>query len=310
MKVLRYLLIILMIPTMGHTNPKLFSSDWPVWNLTDGMHKNGMLDSFNYRNTKYATCLRWFKAGNLDITFMTLYDFISIQPTKLPTVIIGVTDYSNGGDKIIARNSIKKPADLKGKKILLPSDTISLWLLHNYLMANALTVDDVEVVDQNETLAALQFKEDQSFAAVVGWNPIINKALSEDSYIAATSADFPKVIYDVIVAKKSLVDENSSLVDSFVSDFYKGIHDDDVIDKTAQGLSVTSKEYRTWLQDAYVFPSRAAANDQYNRLIHQSNKIANFLTTAPKSILSTQAASRFRPRKLDMNSLIKFGNNR
>ena len=99
MKILRYLLIILLIPTMGHTSPKLFSSDWPVWNLTDGMHKKGLLDSFNYRNTKYATCLRWFKAGNLDITFMTLYDFISIQPTVLPTVIIGVTDYSNGERK-------------------------------------------------------------------------------------------------------------------------------------------------------------------------------------------------------------------
>ena len=85
--------------------------------------------NFNYRNTKYATCLRWFKAGNLDITFMTLYDFISIQPTKLPSAIIGVTDYSNGGDKIIVRNSIKKAADLRRKKILLPTDTISLWLL-------------------------------------------------------------------------------------------------------------------------------------------------------------------------------------
>ena len=137
MKILRYLLIFIMIPTLGHTNPKLFSSDWPVWNLTDGMHKNGLLKGFDYRMTKYTTCLRWFKAGNLDVTFMTLFDFISIQPTQLPSVIIGVTDYSNGGDKIIVRNSIRNAADLKGKKILLPSDTISLWLLHNYLKASS-----------------------------------------------------------------------------------------------------------------------------------------------------------------------------
>jgi ABC-type nitrate/sulfonate/bicarbonate transport system substrate-binding protein len=169
-----------------------------------------------------------------------------------------------------------------------------------------LTVEDVEIVDQKETLAALQFKEDRSFSAVVGWNPIINKALSDNSYIAATSADFPKVIYDVMVAKKSFVDENPGLVDSFVSDFYKSIQDDDIIDKTAQSLSVTSKEYKSWLQDAYVFRSRVDANDQYKRLIHQSKKIVNFLTTAPKSIQGTEAKSRFRPRKLDINSLIHF----
>lgn len=216
MKNLICLSVILLAPVLGHAEPTLVSSDWPVWNLSEGMHKSGLLNSFDYRMEEYETCLRWFGAGNIDITFMTLYDYISIQPTKVPTVILGVTDYSSGGDKLIVRKSIKNPNDLRNKKILLPTNTISLWLLHNYLEPHGLSIDDVVPVDQNETLAAHQFKEHPSFSAVVGWNPFIKQALNADSYVAATSADFPGVIYDLVVAKKSFVDENPDLVDAFL----------------------------------------------------------------------------------------------
>lgn len=306
MKNFIFVLIILLSPVSGHAEPRLFSSDWPVWGLTEGMHKNGLLNSFDYRMKKYETCLMWFQAGNLEITFMTLYDFISIQPTEVPSVILGVTDYSNGGDKIIVRNSLKNGKDLRSKKILLPSNTISLWFLHNYLKAHGLSIDDVEIVDQKETLAPLQFKENPSFSAVVGWNPMINVALNADSYIASTSADFPEVIYDLIVAKKSFVDKNPDLVNAFLSDFYKSIHNDNVINKTAQTLSATSGEYKSWLKDAHIFSSRSDANNQLKKLIFNSNNIINFLTTAPKSLQNINAKSKFRPRTIDIKTLIYF----
>ena len=125
MKIYELTLILLFSSVVTHAEPKLLSSDWPVWNLTEGMHENELLDDFSYQTKEYETTLKWFWAGNVEVTFMTLYDFISIQPTKTPTVILGVTDYSSGGDKIIFRNDIKKPCDLKGKKVLLAS-TLSL----------------------------------------------------------------------------------------------------------------------------------------------------------------------------------------
>lgn len=306
MKNLICLSVILLAPVLGHAEPTLVSSDWPVWNLSEGMHKSGLLNSFEYRMEEYETCLRWFGAGNIDITFMTLYDYISIQPTKVPTVILGVTDYSSGGDKLIVRKSIKNPNDLRNKKILLPTNTISLWLLHNYLEPHGLSIDDVVPVDQNETLAAHQFKEHPSFSAVVGWNPFIKQALNADSYVAATSADFPGVIYDLVVAKKSFVDENPDLVDAFLSDYYRSIHNEDIINETAQTLSVTAGEYKSWLEDAHIFPSRISANSQYKKLLDNSIRIIDFLTAAPKSLHDTKAKSRFRHRTIDMKALIHF----
>jgi len=277
-----------------------------VWGLTEGLHSAGLLNYFVYRLEKYETCLKWFEAGNIDITFMTLYDFIAIQPTKEATVIIGITDYSNGGDKLIIKNTIHKPYDLKNQSILLPSQTISLWLLNNYLEKNGLTINDVKIIDQNEQLAPLQFNESSQFSAVVGWNPTINNALTDNSHIAATSADFPGVIYDLIVAKKSFVDKNPQLVKNFLSNYYTNIQSDGIIDKTAQAFSVSKEDYKSWLEDAYIFPNQLAANDQYEKLFSSSKNIIKFLTTPPTSLLDTDSESIFHQRNIDMASLLYF----
>jgi len=301
-----FLILFCLIPINSYSEPKLFSSDWPVWGLTEGMHKSGLLNKFDYRIEKYDTCLKWFEAGNVDITFMTLYDFISIQPTKDPTVIIGITDYSNGGDKLIVKKTIKTAMDLKDKQILLPSRTISLWLLNNYLKKNDLNIHDVDIRDQNENLGPLQFNESSNYKAVVGWNPIINKALTNKSYIAATSADFPEAIYDLVVAKKSFVDNNPQLVENFLSDYYDSINSEYIISQSAQSFSVSTDEYKSWLKDAFIYPTRAIASKQYKKLFDTSEEIITFLTKPPKSLKNTKTESMFRQRDIDMQSLIYF----
>lgn len=289
-----------------YSEPKLFSSDWPVWNLTEGMYKEQLLDSFDYRIKKYESAIKWFKAGNLDVTFMTLYDFISIQPTKSPVVILGVTDYSNGGDKIIFRKNIKTPADLKGKKVVLATNTVSLWLLHSYLEKHGMSINDVSVINQAPQLAPLLFREDDSISAVVGWNPHIDNALNESSYIVSTSADFPRAIYDLIVAKKDFVDKNPELVETFLMNYYASIQSDSIIDKTAASLSVSGAEYRSWLNDAKIFASQKTANAEKQYLLNSANRTTKFLTTAPSSLQHPETKSKFRSRVLDIENMVHF----
>lgn len=291
---------------IAYSNPKLFSSDWPVWNITEGMYKERLLEGFNYRLKKYESTLKWFKAGNLEVTFMTLYDFISIHPTKEPVVILGVTDYSHGGDKIILRKNIKKPTDLKGKKIVLASNTVSLWFLHNYLDKYGMSLNDVVIINQSPQLAPLLFREDASISAVVGWNPNIDDALNKNSYVANTSADFPRAIYDLIVAKKDFVDKSPDVVEKFLTDYYAGIHSDSIIDKTAETLSISGKEYRLWLKDAKIFSSRSDANNEQQHLHKSGNKIIKFLTKAPKSLQHLKTKKIFKRRNLDIEKVIYF----
>lgn len=300
-----FTLILIFISSSTLAN-KLFSSDWPVWNITEGMAKKGLLDGFDYHFKKYETTIKWFKAGNLDVTFMTLYDFISIQPTKVPTVILGVTDYSNGGDKIIFRNEIKKPTDLKGKKVVLATDTISLWLLHEYLIKHGMTLNDIQIVNKNPKLAPLLFRDNASFSAVVGWNPNIDIALNENSYVASTSADFPRSIYDLIVAKKDFVEYNPVIIKHFIADYYQSLTNDSIIENTAVTHSVSSAEYKSWLSDAKIFETQIDSRNERKFLNINAQRIVNFLTLAPDSLTHSKTIKRFKKRNLKFNRLIQF----
>ena len=306
MKKVLFTLFILFNAGNTYSQPKFFSSDWPVWSITEGMHQEQLLDNFSYRMTTYESTIKWFKAGNLDVTFMTLYDFISIQPTKKPVVILGVTDYSNGGDKIIFRKNIKTPADLKGKKVVLASNTISLWLLHNYLEKHGMSLNDISIINQSPQLAPLLFREDDSISAVVGWNPNIDKALNGNSYIASTSADFPRTIYDLIVARKDFAEKNPEALEMFLTDYYESTQSDAIVDITAVTLSISGDEYRSWLSDAKIFPSRKAANDEKQHLQKSASRTIKFLTVAPNSLQHPETKSRFKHRVIDIEKMIHF----
>ncbi|OUS30479.1 hypothetical protein A9Q99_05860 [Gammaproteobacteria bacterium 45_16_T64] len=298
--------LMLMFAHLTYAQPKLFSSDWPVWNLTEGMNEKGLLNDFDYSFKNYETALKWFKAGNVDVTFMTLYDFISMQPTKQPTLILGVTDYSNGGDKLILRNTIKKAEDLRGKKVLLASNTISLWLLHNYLEKHGMNLNDVQIINKSVNSAPLLFKEDKSYAAVVGWNPNIEKALDESSYVGSTSRDYPRAIYDLIVAKESFHTSSKDLSKKLLQSYFRSLTDKEVIESTAMGLSVSEEEYRLWLDDAKIFETWEESNLEYQHLVNNAERIRIFLSKAPTTIRDEETRKRFMPRDIDILDLIGF----
>ena len=105
-------------------NVKMAGSDWPVWEHAHGMDEQGKLENIDFSYEKYATCIDGFVKGKIDVTFMTIYDFIATQRENPNGVIIAVQDYSNGGDGIIIREDIVSAADLKDTKIGLPTEAI------------------------------------------------------------------------------------------------------------------------------------------------------------------------------------------
>lgn len=65
-------------------------------------------------------------SGQLDANCQTLYDTIYIMGTnsQVDQVIVALTDWSMGGDQIIAAPGIQTIREFKGKKLLLNRD---LW---------------------------------------------------------------------------------------------------------------------------------------------------------------------------------------
>lgn len=109
--------------------PVMCVSDWPVWELARVVPSASKFE-LNYEN--YRTCVNQFIYGKLDITFLALYDFIRIQRQNQNGKIISITDYSNGGDKIVVKKNYEFK---KGKReiVYMQVDSISLYLFYLYL---------------------------------------------------------------------------------------------------------------------------------------------------------------------------------
>lgn len=117
------------------------------------------------------------------------------------------SDWSRGGDAIVARRGISKVADLKGKKIALapmtPSHTFLIWLLD----AAGMTMKDVTLVQVPSAIdAADAFKSGSADAAVV-WSPddAICVEKVPGSRVLESTKNATHIIADVFIAKRDFI---------------------------------------------------------------------------------------------------------
>jgi NitT/TauT family transport system substrate-binding protein len=200
---------------------------------------NPSKDSLFYKRGKFAvqlvreenatTQLQGYASGKYPIIWAPmdslpiLYDALHTDKRIAPKVL-GLFDWSAGGDGILAKSRIKNPADLKGQVILTSSNTPYSFMLLWYLAQNGLTGQDVKVVWVDDGDKALKmFKGDDRIAAWVSWTPFINDCLdsSSKSYVPGarlliSSKDANQLIADCYIVRSDLLQDKGDLMTSFV----------------------------------------------------------------------------------------------
>lgn len=141
------------------------------------------------------------------------------------------TDWSRGGDAIVAGESIKTIEDLRGKKIALTQFTPSHWLLETALRASHLssteqqTIRDNLVFTQDAPAARSIFVAGQVDAAVT-WEPDVTQALKrEHSHILTSTKDFPNIIADMLVAQKTFIKQHPKAIEALVRGWLDGVEE-------------------------------------------------------------------------------------
>ena len=110
-----------------------------------------------------------------------LVDAFKVDKRVIPRVL-GLFDWSNGGDGIVAKSVINSPADLKGKTILTSSNTPYAFMLLWYLAQYGMTGNDVKVVWVDDGDKALElFKNSPEIVAWVTWSPYLQDVLNSKS---------------------------------------------------------------------------------------------------------------------------------
>jgi NitT/TauT family transport system substrate-binding protein len=182
---------------------KIGYSDWPGWvawqvAIDKGWFKEaGVPVDFEWFD--YSASMDAFSAGKIDAVTMTNGDALVTGAAGGKSVMIMLTDYSNGNDMIVAKPGIKSLKDLKGKKVAVEEGLVEHLLLLNGLKKAGMKESDVTLVNA-KTNEMPQVLASGDVAAIGAWQPIAGQAMKSlpGSRPVYTSADEPGLIYDVL----------------------------------------------------------------------------------------------------------------
>lgn len=202
----------LMLSSLAHAAEplKIGYSDWPGWvawqvAIDKGWFKEAGVD-VKFEWFDYSASMDAFTAGKVDAVLMTNGDALVTGAGGAKSVMVMITDYSNGNDMIVAKPGIKSVTDLKGKKVAVEVGLVEHLLLRNAMKKAGMKASDITVVNAktNEMPQVLAAKD---IDAIGAWQPISGEAMkaAPGSKPIYTSADEPGLIYDVLAVNPASV---------------------------------------------------------------------------------------------------------
>lgn len=154
------------------------------------------------------------EAGRIDLALDMIGSWVGLAQSGAQLVIVGETDWSNGGDKIIARQGYDL-TKLKGSRVGVYLDQPSVtFFLHRFLQSKQLTLADVEAVELEPQAMADNFIAGK-LPLIVNYDPQALRAEKEGKgQVVATSASYAGVIPEGFAALapnwKSISDEDKA----------------------------------------------------------------------------------------------------
>ncbi len=178
-------------------------SDWPGWvawevAIDKGWFKEAGVD-VNFQWFDYSASMDAYTAGKIDADLMTNGDTLVTGAGGGKSVMIMLTDYSNGNDIIVGKPGINTLKDLKGKKVSVEVGLVEHLLLLDGLKKAGMHESDVTLVNA-KTNEMPQVLASNDVAAIGAWQPIAGEAMKAvpGSHPVYTSAQEPGLIYDVL----------------------------------------------------------------------------------------------------------------
>jgi len=226
-----------------------------------------------------------YAAGDVHVGWATLdmlplfLEGLQRDSRTMPRVFQQV-DFSNGGDGIVVRESIRSVADLRGKTIVLAQNSPSQFFVLNALINGGLQPGDVTFkYTQDAFQAAAAFNADKSLSAAVSWAPdIYNLSEVRGNRMLVTTATANKLIADVWFSRADFAKDHPDVIEGLVRGIFDAMEalkeqpaKQEVAKLMAVGYSIPETDALSMLGDAHS--TNYAENKDF--FLNQNNP-ANF----------------------------------
>jgi NitT/TauT family transport system substrate-binding protein len=180
--------------------------------------------------------------GTVDM--MTLFAPELQRDSRTAPRILQQIDWSNGGDGIVVRSSIKSVADLRKRTITLAQNSPSEYYLNSLLLSAGLRPADINPKYTATAFeAAAAFVADKKVDACVSWAPDIYNIPERiaGTRILSSTADANKLIADVYAVRADFVRDHPEVVEGLIAGIFEGM---DLVKEKPE-------EAARWMADAF-----------------------------------------------------------
>ena len=198
------------------------------------------------------------KSGSLDAIATTPDTFSRTYANGIETVQVLGLDASVGGDGIVAENSIRTVADLRGQQVGVSAGSTSQWFLAYVLDQNGLSLDDVKQVDMTSGDAGSAFAAGRIPAAVT-WEPWLSKAQKNpDGHVLVSTKKYPTIITDQVAFDPDFLKENPDSVRAFVKGYQAAVeflrtNEDQALEHVTDYLGQSPDEIRAIMKTVPIW---------------------------------------------------------
>ncbi len=205
-----------------------------VWKAPDGKEFKVELividDPVKMRDA-YATGQVHIGWGTLDMIPLFMGGFVdnSGKPrdARIMPRVFQQIDWSNGGDGIVVRESIKTVADLRGKKLVLAQNSPSHYFALNMLVSGGVQPSEVEFVFTEDAFqAAAAFNAQKDISGCVSWAPdIYNLEKVKGNRMLVSTAQANKLITDTWFARADFAVDQPGIIEALVRGIFDAMTD-------------------------------------------------------------------------------------
>jgi NitT/TauT family transport system substrate-binding protein len=173
-----------------------------------------------------------YASGKLHIGWATL-DMVPLfleglrKDSRVMPRVYQQVDWSNSGDGIVVRDSVKTMADLRGKTVVLAQNSPSHFFILNALINAGVQPAEVDFkFTQDAFQAAAAFNADKKLAGAVSWAPdIYNLEKVKGNHMLVTTATANKLIADVWFARADFAKDNPDIMEGITRGIFDAMTD-------------------------------------------------------------------------------------
>ncbi len=198
---------------------------WPGYEPLYLARALGILESDKVKLVEYPSAsevIRGFRNGNINAAALTLDEALLLQESGISTKIILITDFSEGGDAILAQKGISSFNELKDKAIGVEKNALGAFLLSRAIEMNQMSIEDVQIVNMEFNLHESSFLN-REVEAVVTFEPIRTNLINKGANELFTSSDIPGEIVDVLLVRTDDLPQYTDHIEHLVNSWFVAI---------------------------------------------------------------------------------------